>query len=76
MKTIRPILVTGAHRSGSTWVGRMIATSPRVTYLHEPFNLKHDMGLCRTQFDCWFTYVCERNESAYQRDLRDTIGLR
>ena len=34
----RPILVTGSHRSGSTWVGRMIASHPGVGYVHEPFN--------------------------------------
>jgi len=34
----RPILVTGSHRSGSTWVGQMIAAHPRVWYFSEPFN--------------------------------------
>ena len=34
----RPILVTGSHRSGSTWVGKMIACHPRVLYFSEPFN--------------------------------------
>src|SRR5690349_22863624 len=34
----RPILVTGSHRSGSTWVGKMIASHPRVAYVEEPFN--------------------------------------
>ncbi|MCI0684650.1 MAG: sulfotransferase [Gemmataceae bacterium] len=34
----RPILVTGSHRSGSTWVGQMIASHPRVAYLWELFN--------------------------------------
>jgi Sulfotransferase family len=34
----RPILVTGTHRSGSTWVGKMIASHPRVGYVDEPFN--------------------------------------
>ena len=32
----KPILVTGSHRSGSTWVGKMLATSPSVNYIHEP----------------------------------------
>ena len=34
----RPILVTGSHRSGTTWVGKTIALSPSVTYIGEPFN--------------------------------------
>ena len=33
----RPILVTGSHRSGSTWVGNMIALSPEVQYVPESF---------------------------------------
>jgi Sulfotransferase family len=33
-----PVLVTGSHRSGSTWVGRMIASHARVGYVDEPFN--------------------------------------
>jgi len=32
------ILVTGLIRSGTTWVGRMLATARRTVYLHEPFN--------------------------------------
>lgn len=34
----RPILVTGSHRSGTTWVGKMIASHPHVNYVQEPFN--------------------------------------
>jgi len=32
-----PIFVTGTHRSGTTWVARMLAV-PGMWYLHEPFN--------------------------------------
>jgi len=32
------IVLTGSHRSGSTWAGKMIALSPRVYYIAEPFN--------------------------------------
>jgi hypothetical protein len=37
-KRVRPILLTGSHRSGSTWVGQMIASHPSVAYIEEPFN--------------------------------------
>ncbi len=37
-RTIHPILVTGANRSGTTWVGRVIASADGVQYVHEPFN--------------------------------------
>jgi LPS sulfotransferase NodH len=32
----RPILVTGAHRSGTTWVGKMLALAAGTGYAHEP----------------------------------------
>lgn len=32
-----PILVTGTHRSGTTWVGEMLCLSPGAYYVHEPF---------------------------------------
>lgn len=33
-----PILVTGSIRSGTTWLGRLLATCDNAFYLHEPFN--------------------------------------
>lgn len=32
------VLVTGSHRSGTTWVGKMLACAPDMDYVHEPFN--------------------------------------
>ncbi|HVJ83918.1 MAG TPA: sulfotransferase [Planctomycetia bacterium] len=32
------ILVTGGHRSGTTWVGNTLAAAPRTAYIQEPFN--------------------------------------
>ena len=58
----RPILVTGAIRSGTTWVGRMIAKSPDVGYIHEPFNPWDPLkkrGICKVQVPLWFFYVTE-----------------
>ncbi|MBV9831313.1 MAG: sulfotransferase [Marmoricola sp.] len=33
-----PILVTGSHRSGSTWVGRLLSLDHQAHYVHEPLN--------------------------------------
>ncbi len=40
----RLILVTGSHRSGTTWVGRMLASHPGVHYVKEPFNPRYQPG--------------------------------
>jgi hypothetical protein len=69
-----PILVTGAHRSGTTWVGRILASAPAVAYIHEPFHIHHDPATCAATVDHWFPYVCEENEAAYDGPVRDMLA--
>lgn len=38
--TTPPILVTGAPRSGTTFLGKMLSLHPSVAYIDEPFNLE------------------------------------
>jgi len=73
VRTAQPILVTGAHRSGTTWVGRILASSPGMAYLHEPFHLHHDLKLCAARFPYWFTYVCEENEAPYLQPIAEML---
>jgi len=72
----KPILITGSHRSGSTWVGRMIALSSSLAYIHEPFNLHHRPGICKAKFDYWFPYICDENESFYLNDIGDCLHFK
>lgn len=76
MTSQRPILVTGSHRSGTTWVGRIIAHSPYIEYIYEPFQPIHDFGICRGDFPYWFTYVCDRNAPEYYDILNDTVAMK
>ncbi len=71
-----PILVTGAHRSGTTWVGRMLALAPGVAYIHEPFSPVHRPGLCRASFPHWYTYITSENAARFEDGLRDCMDLR
>lgn len=70
-----PILVTGAHRSGSTWVGQMLAAAPHVGYIKEPFHLQHRPGVCAARFEWWFTYVTHENAAAYAPALARTLAF-
>ena len=72
----KPILVTGSHRSGTTWVGKMLAATPSIGYIHEPFNLTHRPGICSAKFPYWFTYINEENESSYLMPLKNTLEFR
>jgi hypothetical protein len=69
----KPILVTGAHRSGTTWVGKMLALAPGVAYIHEPFNPRTAAGLSPARFDRYFTVVTTENEARYRPGLEQTI---
>ncbi len=71
-----PILITGSHRSGSTWTGRMIAHASAISYIHEPFNLDHRPGICKAKFDYQFPYICHENESQYLNDLKDCLKFK
>jgi hypothetical protein len=72
----RPILVTGAHRSGTTWVGTMLALSPRIGHIHEPFSPITPPGVSSAPFDRFFRYVTEENEGPYVEPLRRTLEFR
>ncbi|MFX0070557.1 MAG: sulfotransferase [Candidatus Hermodarchaeota archaeon] len=65
----KPILVTGSHRSGTTWVGKMLSLSPEVAYIREPFHPSHRFGVCNAKFNYWFTYINDKNESLYLQDI-------
>ncbi|MEM9905387.1 MAG: sulfotransferase [Cyanobacteria bacterium P01_D01_bin.44] len=71
------ILVTGSHRSGTTWVGRMIAHSARVHYVQEPFNIDNPpgKGICSAKFYHWYTQINSENEALYYEPFKKTIHL-
>jgi hypothetical protein len=60
-----PILITGAHRSGTTWVGRMLTADGHTAYISEPLNVLHRPGVFHTKVTHWYQYVCEENEAEY-----------
>jgi hypothetical protein len=63
--TITPILVTGTHRSGTTWVGKMLAADAMTAYISEPLNVLHRPGVFHAKVKHWYQYICEENEAEY-----------
>ena len=45
-------LVTGAHRSGTTWIGKMLAGDPAIGVIHEPLNLDYGMRHADQWYPC------------------------
>jgi hypothetical protein len=73
---VEPILVTGAHRTGTTWVGKMLAAGGQAGYISEPLNVLHRPGVLRTPVKFWYTYIHEANEAEFLPGLQETISYR
>jgi hypothetical protein len=59
----RPILVTGVHRSGTTWVGDVLGLSSEVHYVHEPFAPMYERSWLR-----------EPPRERYYHEAPDAVG--
>jgi hypothetical protein len=68
----RPILVTGSQRSGSTWVGQMLASHPRVVYFWEPFNPM----VPRSPVKYWYHHVTEDEGERFHAFLEPYLAFR
>jgi hypothetical protein len=73
-----PVLVTGSFRSGTTWVGRTLTRSPELSWVAEPFHVKHRRGVFASPTPSLYTYVCADNEHEhdYLANLTATIDGR
>jgi hypothetical protein len=71
-----PILVTGSHRSGTTWVGRMLCASGEAGYIHEPLNPNRVPSWTGGRVPLWFLYLCADNSDEYEPLLRDVLAFR
>ena len=72
----RPIVVTGSHRSGTTWVGRMLCLSGEAGYIHEPLNPVRRPSWMRHPVPYWYVYITGDNEHLYKDDLERAMGFR
>ena len=71
-----PILVTGAHRSGTSWVGHILAASPDLAYISEPLNVLHRPGVLREPVRYWYNYICEENQMPILPAFDDILRFR
>lgn len=70
-----PVLVTGMMRSGTTWVGRMLSASGRLSYISEPLNPYHP-GIFRLPVTHDYTYISSENEQDFLPIFRDAVDLK
>jgi len=70
-----PILVTGSHRSGTTWVGKMLSANEDVAYVSEPLNVLHRPGVFRAPVKYWYTYINKENEKEYLPAFQELLNF-
>lgn len=58
------ILITGSHRSGSTWLGSILSVDSNVSNIHEPFHLRNRKEYDNYPFTHIFPYVEESTDLA------------
>jgi len=75
-KSIEPILVSGSHRSGTTWVGRILAVDNAVAYVDEPLRPDQRPGIFDGGIDRWFAYVPDYDESQIVKEYRRLLALK
>ena len=72
----QPILVTGAHRSGTTWVGKMLAADRSLAYISEPLNVLHRRGVYGAEVQRWYQYITPENEADYLPAFGELLDFR
>jgi len=73
---VRPLLVTGAHRSGTTWVGRMLGADSQIAFISEPLNVLHRPGVLRAKVNHWYQYICGANENDFLPAFEELLDFR
>ncbi len=68
-----PILITGSHRSGTTWTGKIISTAPHVGYIHEPFNIDIKRGVRSKTLKYWFRYFNDHYSGNFRKIFNGII---
>ena len=72
----KPILVTGLHRSGSTWLASILGASPELGYIREPFHPSHPPGVFRITNFSWYHYVDETQRDEFRSAYRDMLDFK
>lgn len=73
MESSKPILVTGTHRSGSTWVGKVLSKASGYGYMHEPFNPIYP-STKQAPISKWFLHLDQNSSSGYHKYFESILG--
>ena len=63
------ILVTGSHRSGTTWLGNILCLAENTRYVQEPFNKETNADLEGYKLSNMFAHAPDEHEDVLERQL-------
>lgn len=70
------ILVTGTHRSGTTWVGNMLSCDEKAVYIQEPFNIDYHSEGFELPINYWFTHYPDiEDQAGFHRAFSKLLAL-
>jgi hypothetical protein len=64
------------HRSGTSWLGRMLSAGGDVVNIEEPLNILNRQTILKSRVPRWYTYITEDNEEPYLRFFEDALAFR
>jgi Sulfotransferase family len=70
------VLVTGMHRSGTTWAGHMLCGGGDFVRLGEPLSPVNRQTILTRPVTHWYTYINDGNEAPYLRSYQDALRFR
>jgi hypothetical protein len=71
-----PVLVTGMHRSGTSWLGRMLCAGGDFIYVPEPLSPLNRQTILKARVSRWFTYISDESESCFLDYYRDAVSFK
>lgn len=77
----KPVIVTGSHRSGTTFVGTILSEVENLKYVYEPFNPDYaylvennKCTVCGAKIKTWFPYISDHNHDEYYKHAKHLVN--
>jgi hypothetical protein len=74
VSTKKNFLVTGSNRSGSTWVGKVLASNRTVDTIIEPLNLNRVQRFRKFDLEYWYPKVTPDSSETLRQNVHDIVA--
>jgi Sulfotransferase family len=71
-----PVLVTGMHRSGTSWVGSMLCAGGDLINIGEPLNVLNRQTIFPKRVELWYAHITDENEADFLPYYRDALAFK